>query len=312
LTAAERINLPANQDVLGWVAKSPARFTGAGGDRPIAMYASRRKGLVISERSFNIAAPPPVNETYHLGRFIEISNNADTTACLDGLIIARALSYEYDYPNLPCSVTAAFTNDPQGIWTREVQQFPGTGRDYPVPPRGAVLIAIDAIDHSVIVAPGIDLSGADFEFWGGAADVDNPAVPNMVDTLALGANGLGHGPLFQSIASVAVLARPYSRATVTRQLDPTGTEYARIPADRLIDVVSLWPNFVAPWPRCQQIVNRRFDSDSFDERGYEENDEYQRSVSRRRVPGAIGTYLQHSRNSRADYVRTVRTPGVVP
>ncbi len=312
LTSAERALLPVNQDVLGWIAKSLIRFAGSGGDLPLPLAASRQKGLVIGEWAFNIAALQPVNQTYYFGGFLEIYNNGDTTAYLDGLTIAHALVYGYDYPNFPCNATAALTNDPQGIWTREVQQFPGRGSDYPVPAAGVVVVAIDAIDHSAIVNGGIDLSRADFEFWGGPGDVDNPAVPNMIDTLALGGNVLGHGPVFQSIASVVVLARPYDRLTVPRQRDPSGTEYARISADRVIDVVTLWPNYVAEWPRCPQLVNARFDRGSFDGRGYEENAEYEYSISRRRVPAAVGGQLQHSRTSDADFIRTRRSPGIVP
>jgi hypothetical protein len=314
LTAAERSTLPANQDVLGWVIRSLIRFSGNGGDRTVPMPASRRRGLMIGEWGFNWAALPPVNETYRFGGYLEIHNNADTTSYLDGLIIAHALVYEFDYPNFPCALVSVMTNDPDGIWTREVQQFPGTGREHPVPPGGTVVVAIDAIDHSLIVSHGLDLSRSDFEFWGGPGDVDNPAVPNMVDTLAIGANALGHGPLFQSIASVAVLAHHYNRATVPRRRDLAGVEYARIPGDHILDVVTLWPNFVAPWPRCQQLVNRRFDRASFDGRGYDENVEYTYSISRRRSPeGSVGPLvLQHSRRSDSDFIRTPRSPGRVP
>lgn len=314
LTPAEWALLPASQDVVGWVAKGLVRLTGSGADLPLAMAASRRKGLMISEWAFNIAALQPVNETYPFGGFLEIYNNADTTAYLDGLIIARGILYDYDYPNFPCSATAALTTDPNGIWTREVQQFPGRGEDYPVPPGGLVTVAIDAIDHSAIVNGGIDLSGAEFEFWGGPGDVDNPAAVNMIDTLALGGNALGHGPVFQNLGSVAVLARAYDLATVPRQRDLTGSEYAQISADRLIDVVTLWPEFVSQWPRCSRIVHSRFDRASFDGRGQEENTEYRYSISRRSIPGTVGgqPVLQHSRNSDADFMRTLRSPGIAP
>ncbi len=314
LTPAERALLPANQDALGWIAKSLIRFAGSGGDVSLAVSADRRKGLVIGEWGFNWAALQPVNQTYRFGGFLEIYNNADTTSYLDGLTIVQGIVYEFDYPNFPCSAEAAFTNDAQGVWTRQVQQFPGRGNDYPMLPGGVVVVAIDAIDHSKIVNGGIDLSRADFEFWGGPGDVDNPAVPNMIDTLALGQNSLGHGPLFQAIASVAVLARPYNRATAPRRLDLNGTEYARVSADRIIDVVTLWPNYVAEWPRCPQLVNARFDRGSFDGRGGDLNVEYEYSISRRSVPSASGgrPLLQHSRNSDADFIRTRRSPGIVP
>jgi hypothetical protein len=315
LTDAERAQLPAGDDAVGFVTRVPLNTAAATARVPVPMAASRRKGLVISEWAFNIAALQPVNETYALGGFLELFNNADTTVYLDGLIVARGLSYGFDYPNFPCSFEAVFANDPQGIWAREVQQFPGRGRDYPVPPGGIVVVAVDAIDHSKIVSVGLDLSHADFEFWGGPGDVDNPAVPNMIDTLALGGNALGHGPVFQGLSEVDVLARPYDLATVPRQRDLPGQEYARISAGLIIDVVTLWPNYVSEYgPRCPQLVNERFDHASFDGRGYDENVEYEYSVSRRRIPGSRNgpPLLQWSRNSDADFIRTLRSPGSVP
>lgn len=313
LTATERARLPAGDDALGFVTRLRLTASTTTGDVPVAMPASRRRGIVISEWAFNWAAFPGV-ETYRFGGFLELYNNSDTTIYLDGLIIARGIVYEYDYPNFPCRLEAAFTNDPQGIWAREVQQFPGRGRDYPVAPGGTVVIAVDAIDHSKIINLGLDLSHADFEFWGGPGDVDNPAVPNMLDTLALGGNALGHGPVFQSIGSVAVLARPYNLATVARRRDLNGTEYARIDAPLILDVVTLWPNYVGTYPRCPQLVNARFDRASFDGRGYGATAEYAYSISRRRIPGGHSPQpvLQHSRNSDADFVRTLRSPGIIP
>jgi len=315
LTDAERARLPAGDDALGFVARILLSTASASARVPIGMVASRRKGLVISEWAFNIAAFVEVNETYFFGGFLELYNNADTTVYLDGLIIARGFSLGFDYPNYPCTLEAVFANDPQGIWAREVEQFPGRGRDYPVRPGGLVLVAIDAIDHSRLISRGLDLSHADFEFWGGPADIDNPAVPNMIDTLALGHNGLGHGTVFQGLSSVAVLAHPYDLATVPRQTGLTGEDYVRISAEQIVDVVTLWPNYVSQYgPRCPQLVNSRFDRASFDGRGYDENVEYDYSISRRRVPvSGIGLpLLQRSRNSDADFIRTLRSPGSIP
>ena len=314
LTDAERAQLSAGDDAVGFVARVPLNTASAPAQVPVEMVASRRTGLVISEWAFNIAAPLEVNSTYFFGGFIELYNNADTTAYLDGLIIARGVTIGFDYPNFPCSAYAVFADDPQGIWAREVQQFPGRGRDWPVPPGGIVVVAIDAIDHSKIFSAGLDLSHAGFEFWGGPGDVDNPAAPNMIDTLALGGNALGHGPVFQDLGPVAVLARPYGLATVPRQKGPTGAEAARISADLIIDVVTLFPNYVGEYRRCQRSVHPRFDQRSFDGRGYDENVEYEHSVSRRRIPG-VGAglpVLQRSRNSDADFIRTLRSPGIVP
>lgn len=298
----------------GWLTRQRIRFPRTESELIVPVAANRLRDLMISEWEFNKVARPPVNETYHFGGFIELYNNADTTVFLDGLIIARGLLYGFDYPNFRCSATDAFTNDPQGIWVREVQQFPGQGRDRPVLPGEVVLVVTDAIDHSTIINGGMDLSNADWEFWGGPGDIDNPAVPNMSDALTLGRNGLGHGPVFQDLGSVALLARPYDLATVIRARDPAESEYARVAPDLIVDVVTLWPNYVSTYgPRCAQLVNRRFDRGSFDGRGFNGDAEYEFSVSRRMrpVPNRNQPRMQHTKNSDADLVRTPRSPGTL-
>ncbi len=315
LSAGETVSLPAGQDVDGWFVKT--RIAGGGGVTTISVPASRRKGLVISEWAFNIAAPPPVNQTYNYGGYVEIYNNGDTTAYLDGLTLLPGLVDQFDFQGTQCSLLRNFRVDPLGIWTRHVQQFPGGGQDYPLAPGATATIAVDAIDHSQIVAGGIDLSHANFEFWGGPGDVDNPNAPNMIDTLSLGADITGHGPFGAGLGSVVALARPYSLATVVKTTLPssqTADQWARVPGENILDVVTLWPGFVSAYPRCPELINSLFDRSSSDVRGSDENIEFLYSISRRAIPGgAVGpVILQHTRSSDADFVRTSRSPGVVP
>ncbi len=185
-------------------------------------------------------------------------------------------------------------------------------RSVGVQPGHFIVIAVDAIDHSQIAQGGLDLTHADFEFWGGSGDVDNPRVPNMIDTLSLGGNVLGHGPVFQNLGSVAVLARPYELSTIERRFSPGGSAYGLISADLVLDVVSLWPKAVSPYPRCNQLVNARFDRMSNDRRGRDENVEFLHSLSRRTITAPGGALkLEWTRNSDADFARTLRSPGTI-
>ncbi|MEO8451309.1 MAG: DUF4876 domain-containing protein [Gemmatimonadota bacterium] len=315
LTASELAKLPPGEDANGWIARAPLTATGQAGQRQIPISANRRKGLVISEWAFNTARLPPINHTYPYGGFLELYNNGDTTVYVDGLTIVQAMELEYDYPTFPCSVMGRWTNDRTGLWTRHIQQFPGRGHDHPVAPGAVVVIAIDAIDHSKIVSRGIDLSHADFEFWGGPGDVDNPAVPNMIDTLSVGYDLTGHGPVYDAGSGVVLaLARPYNLAATPRSTATDGKEWAQVGADLIIDIVSLWAE--APYldyPRCSQMVNSRFDVESSDVRDVDENIEYDYSVSRRALPSTNGrVLLQHSHSSGADFVHTLRSPRLVP
>jgi hypothetical protein len=315
LSPAEVAGLPVGEDVDGWVLKRLVTATGQGGGQQLGIPASRRKGLVISEWAFNIAALPEVGATYPYGGYVEIYNNGDTTAYLDRLTIVQAFAHSFDFPNFPCGTYGQQLGlDPSGIWTRHIQQFPGAGHEHPLLPGTRAVVAVDAINHANIAAKGIDLSHADFEFWGGPGDVDNPAVPNMIDTLSIGHDITGHGPIFQNSASVAVLARPYNKGSASRLLAIDGNEWALVPGNFVLDVVSLWPNFVYIYPRCSRVVNAVFDRASSDVRGHDQDIEYEYSISRRPVPIGLSDHLllQNSRDSNADFVRTRRSPGAVP
>ena len=108
---------------------------------------------------------------YFYDQFVELYNTSQDTLYLDGCIITR---------NMP-------TIDPDIEWIDHVRaiyafQFPGTpvtGREYPIYPGQYVVVAADAIDHS-LWANALDLSGADWEFFNPlGSDYDVPGVPNV-------------------------------------------------------------------------------------------------------------------------------------
>jgi len=106
-------------------------------------------GLKINEVYYHVNGPEEANQ------FIEIYNPGPSNAYLDGLIIS----------------------DEAGSGSEGIFQFPGSGTDYPLPAGSYVIIAADA-DGGDGYPP--DLSTADWECYAGAADYDNPAVPNLV------------------------------------------------------------------------------------------------------------------------------------
>jgi len=123
--------------------------------------------LVISELYYNGSPPqPPYNiPQYFHDQFTEIYNNSDDIIYLDSIIVAK-LDFGHaaeDY-----------------IYAVHANMFPGTGRDYPLYPGEFVVLAQDAIDHTVVVPNSVDLSGADFEYFVGGGDIDQPDVENMI------------------------------------------------------------------------------------------------------------------------------------
>ena len=313
LTATEIAQLPAGQDVDGWAARATIT-AGSSGTEILAVPASRRRSLTISEWAFNNAGFPGIGD-YPFGGFIEIYNNADTTIYLDGLIIGEGWESSLGTAIFPCAASAPWRNDQQGIWARFFQRMPGTGQEYPLAPGRVSLIATDAIDHRSLVPGGINLSGADFEFEG-LLDADNPAVPNVID-IGRVSYPSGHGIRFGSAVAVPFVALPVDISSLPIAF-PFGTtsnsSYVRFPAERILDAVSIGTKYLAGAPDCPPLVNARFDRAASRARGTgDEIQEYSFSLSRRLSPvlSSGRLVLQHSRSAYADFLRTSKTTGTI-
>ena len=263
----------------------------------------------LSEWAFNVFAVTGV-AFYPFGEFLEIYNNADSTVYLDGMTVAEGFAIYLQTTNTTCDGDAAFNNDPSGVWARFMARFPGTGHDHPLLPRHVAVIATDAINHGTIVSGGLDLSQADFEF-AGTADVDNPAVPNMID-IGPSSHSDGHGIYFPLNAAVAVLALPVDVATLARRTHVGTTDYVRIPKDKVLDVLWIESAYHDPaFIECPRLVNSAFDRAASAARGADDAVEWAFSLSRSGLSGAGSVTLQHTRSGFADFVRTSRTPGSV-
>jgi hypothetical protein len=314
LSSAERAALPSGDDAVGFAAGRKVRVLAGGGTGAVAVPASRRHSLVISEWAFNVASSAALG-AYQFGGFAELYNNGDSTVYLDRMAIGRGMSWDNDYPNYPCTMGRTYSDDPAGVWSLGFEVFPGAGTDYPVRPGQTVVIATDAIDHRPLFPGTLDLSRADFEFEG-SADVDNPSVPNLVN-VGYYSDLLGHGLEFPSFGAVIFLAQPldYASLVLTRYPGTSTFLNPRIPADRLLDVLAIHTNYTeAGRLECEPTVNRRFDRDAFRGRGPAGPTEAAYSVERRATPIQIGgrVVLQHTRTGNADFFRGGRTPGTVP
>lgn len=309
LSDLERGRLTAGDDAIGFVARADVRVASGGGQTSVAVPASRRRSLVISELFHNYTYPTP-SAAYFDNAYIELFNNTDTTIHVDGMLLARARSPSIDTPNFPCSLYYPHSRDPSGIWSRWIAKFPGHGRDYPVLPGGTIVVATDAIDHSAIIPGGVDLRGADFEMIG-VADVDNPAVPNMID-ITEGGTLNPHGINWPDNSPVIVLSMPLSIALLPHQAIPEGTAvFVRLPREQILDALSFHTTYIGAYATCPEMVHSNFDrSMAFLYLG----DEFTISGQRRVAPVLSGArkQLQHTRNSNADFVAAPRSPGRVP
>ncbi len=313
LTAAERAELAGGDDGDGFATRTVLR-TGTGvGSTTIAVPASRRRSLVISEWAFNVGQTPGLGG-YTNGGFLELYNNADTTVFLDGVVVVKGLDQEFESAAFPCSAFRQYASDAAGIWSLAYQVFPGKGRDYPLAPGHVVVVATDAIDHGAFYPAGLDLRSADFEFVG-TSDADNPAVPNMVNT-GYDRDLAGHGLEWAELGAVVAVARPFDTTGLVRAVFPGTSTFAhpRVPTSAVLDAIAIRSNYDPSRGECPDIVSPQFDRNPFRGRGRDLPMEFQYSVSRRTMPIEIEGHaiLQDTRAGNADLVRSPRTPGVIP
>jgi len=285
---------------------------GGGGDfdvqapttaRTIQANASRRGTLVISEYSFPWRQPD--NATWYLfGGYLELYNNSDTTIYLDGKIVARGWDYSRDFTNETCAMNAKFRNDPEGIWVYDAYRFPGSGRDVPLAPGQAIVVATDAVDHRAIDPQGYDLSGANFEFIG-TSDVDNPAAANMVH-LGPGQPLRGHGLFYYDDVGLPVIADNVDYASLQHAVtDYFATPVVRIPAAAILDVATFTSTYQGTYKWCDQVVNQKFESQPANVMSLYDAKAFHR------IPLGGGV-LQRTKTSARDFYPASGTPGSIP
>jgi len=247
LTSAEMARLPEGErDASVFAGGANTTLSpGATASLNFALLAARRGGLVISEVwSYN---GPPV--AYGLGDYVEIYNNGDTTAYLDGLLLAYSNGVIHTDNIAPCTESAKFRVFGGPFWARIIWRFPGSGREHPVRPGEGQVIAMDAINHRAASgqAQYQDLSGAHFEQFMSDADTDNPNAADMERVLVNGTGAFGRGFPNSLQLSIALL-RQTATSTWTSDvmqgtnINSSGTRPAftmtGLPATAVLDVFS--------------------------------------------------------------------------
>jgi hypothetical protein len=165
--------------------------------------------------------------------------------------------------HLSCEDVAPYQLDPDGLWSTFFWRIPGSGRQYPLAPGRAAVLATDAIDHRQIDSRLPDLSSAAFEFLG-PIDADNPFVPNLIRLGEEYASFLGHGLLVGASGRlIYYVADSVDPSTLPMaSLRPGLAPVPRIPREKILDVfTSLYvPEYQAEVPpACPQVINPVFD-----------------------------------------------------
>lgn len=299
-------------DVVGFVGSGQVKVT-RGSEASVAAAPSRRRGLVISEWAFNFGHIPNVG-TYYLGGFLELYNNGDSTVFLDRLIVGEGYNLSIAVPYASCADQVPFKRDPDYIWTLRMHQMPGSGRQYPLLPGKTAVLATDAIDHRPIIANALDLRSADFEFIG-TADVDNPAVPNILN-IGFGNDPFGHGFFGDILASALFIATPLDLSALPRRPHPrNSTPYMGIPRRAVLEAIALQTQSELSAELCGDQLHYNFDRGSARYTGGGTADSsFTRSAERRvaiALPGGRKV-LQHTRNTALDFFIGTRSPGRLP
>lgn len=190
VVSVARLLSEEEMDRLAGTADADVNSFGAGGSvevkagentKTLTATAGSRGSIVFSE-IFG-ATGYSQTESYRHAHYFEFYNNSDSTLYLDGRVIVQGFFPLHDDDDASCDTMAPYRLDPEAIYSVLHLQFPGSGREYALHPGQSALVAQDAIDHREFWPGMPDLRAADFESVG-TTDVDNPAVPNMIDVSA--------------------------------------------------------------------------------------------------------------------------------
>lgn len=288
------------------------RISSSGTELSLEMVPNRPESLVISEIFAHDHADFLRGSLFYY--YVELYNNSDEIVFLDGLTFGHTRGVPSTVTaTRSCEESATQRHDPDGVWAAFFHRFPGGGADYPLMPRATAVVALDAIDHSTFHPLLPDLSGADIELLG-SADVDNPDVPNAVE-IGIRNTPEGHGVHFRVLGNGVFIARRVTPDQLPRYVSvtPAGEyEYARIPADHLIDVV--WAEMSYAWGEqqieyCDGSIHPRFDQLGG---GYMvHNEDAAVSMQRIPLPGGPAGLLQDTNVSAVDMIKAPITPGTI-
>lgn len=253
-------------------------ITGASSSVNILMKAGRVGGWVFKQIYY--AGSHTSNGAAFRDQFVEIYNNSNETLYADSLYFAQlegvntrlnAIDFSLSYlrPNGQYNWSKSIGMSDAGanenyVYVSSLFMIPGTGKQYPVEPGKSIIIAGTALNHKApfvnnsgkevtVKDPSltVDLSQADFEVYLGdfpgntalATDINNPAVPNMVNyarngkDLVLDATGRDAYVIFKSPQPVTAWKKYPSPAET--QVTTTTEYFYQVPNSQLFDAVQI-------------------------------------------------------------------------
>ena len=140
LTATELVQLaPEDRDASIFAGGTSVYVSAPTSVSHISLVAARRGSLIISELYLYSPVISGCGGCGSFGRYVELYNNGDTTAYLDGMLLFTTLSglhtwwtgSDPNYPAFSCDVHAAQRLDDTGVWAYFLERFPGSGPGLP-------------------------------------------------------------------------------------------------------------------------------------------------------------------------------------
>ncbi|MBR5385788.1 MAG: DUF4876 domain-containing protein [Bacteroidales bacterium] len=186
-------------------------------DLQIQLKTAILRDLMISKIYYS-GTKDNMDRNYTTDSYIEIFNNSDEVAYIDGKYLGLAESVSpAAYPS---------SENPDSIFLRQVCRFPGSGQDYPVRPGGSVVVAArSARNHTESASTSIDLSDADFEVktMEGSGNPDIPMLPLVTNSTSIATlNLLSGGPnavvLFETDEDILSWPQVYQRGKTSGEL----------------------------------------------------------------------------------------------
>lgn len=252
---------------------------------------------------------------YTRDNFFEIVNNSDEVQYLDGVLLG-------------CMATGNFTTASawldyvdSGIYPADIQgfvvAFPGSGKEHPLEPGKAVVIANDATNHSAAAAEGNlcpDLSKADWEVFVSAEiysktkDTDYADVPNL-EVVHYVSNDVWCQSLLNGGAFIFKLPEgtsidDYVKDPANLATTPgttSATQYLMVPSEYVLDAVSLYN------PTKDRSTIRPFFATWDEADGVAQATQWSGKGVRRKVSKVVDgrAYFQDTNNSFQDFLTNV-------
>lgn len=261
---------------------------------------------------------------YMLDGYFEIVNNSDEVQYLDQLVIAAPTGNAKQANAWQANGFTDLYESGQGA----VIAFPGSGKDYPLQPGAFVVIANEAMNHTLAYgddeskreeyAKSPNLADADWEIYLNTGDADNPDVPNLevifTNNKYMKAFGLGVMGRSYVLAKLPEGISPKAFAADEKNIQTTpgsssSMTYLMIPSKYVLDAVDLYN------PNTETADHYPTFLPKDDATGIQCSGSYQGKCVRRKASKIENgrVYYQDTNNSAADFRNNQdNTPRFVP